>query len=347
MRRFGIALFVVGCHSAAPKADNPDASIAATKDAAVDAANPPTTCARETTLPFAALDAYDIASDGTTLYLSVKATNGAFELQTMPLAGGPTTTLVTSPVGAFRLSALGNTIFYAAELSTGFTFEVHQVTGATDTKLGEVMSNVPVRLSATATDVYVATAVSPDQSILWRLSRAGGTPQALSTVTVPFASVNAVVIGTTKVAWLAAGIHVADLPTPNAGPTASTIGGIGFVGDAGFISSSRPYGSSHSHMFTISHFTPDEATVAETLYTFGDAGGLFTDGTRFYYTISHWHPDGSGMTYDLVSFDADGTNGRLECNAELGARGQQDATNIYGLLQDGATGWHVTVLAKL
>jgi len=304
------------------------------------------TCARETLRPFAALDAFDVVSDGTTLYLSVRTAAG-FELHAMPIAGGAASMRVGGALSRFQLASYDAAAFYAAELTTSTTYEIHEMAGGNDTKLAELTSEEPVSLAATSTDVYVLTANSNfGDSTLWRVPRSGDQPRVVTRATGGGAA-GSLVLGVTKAAWLAAGLWLTDIPGPSNAAAVTGSPDPTFVGDSGFGAGSSPYGSSHTHQFRVTQFTPVQQLILEKIITMGDGDGLFSAGGRLYFTLSSESYEMFGVfTYSLISMAPDGTDQRSECtNATLGTRGRHDATNIYGLVRDGVGTWVVTVLA--
>lgn len=345
--RIGFVLALVGCSSSS--STRPDAQ--RLEDAPVDlwvdyADAAPVTCAAESSLPLVAREAYDVASNGTTLYLSVRTPSDSFELQSMSISGGTPTTLVTS-ISPFQVTALGNAVFYARQ-SSATNYEIHQIIGTEDTKLADITSSVAVSIGASDSDVYVA-AHANNSSTLWRVPRAGGSAVDADTVTSSATACSLVSIGVSVVLWSCDGTRrVASLQQAT---TARTISSLPFVGDEGFVDYCKP-ATSHTLECGIRRVYPDNTVIFWRFFhdTYGVSASLtnlVTDGSRLYLTYHEHDTTTSSKSWSLWSFATNGTQVGSSCLTKpLASNGQQDATNFYGLVTNGTDSWRIEIYTK-
>lgn len=311
-------------------------------DARVDASAATCTCC--TRLPFTAAEALDVATDGTTAYVTFRSSGSAQpQLGTVSGAGGAPT-----PVAAadeIVLAASGDTVFYA--LGTGTSYELHQRTGAADEVLGAVSSTLPVRLAANAGDLYVfASDLDPaGTSTLWRFARSGGggVPVVVATVDATRSSLALgatwAAISTNSGAWL---VSIPGPSTPDRIETSPEV----FVGAEGFVVRQEPGGTSQTSQWSIRRVVPSPATIKlSSLLTYGRYGHLRADANRLYYRSTS-APPGQSRLDVLLAIAPDGTGDVALCAAWPSDVLHVGDTSLLGLEHAGDEQWSVDVLAK-
>jgi len=298
-------------------------------------------------LPFTASQAFDVASDGTTIYVSFRSSaSSQRELGIVSGGGGGVPTMV-AVADQFVLAAFEDAVFYAA--LSGSTYELHQRVGSSDRVLGSVTSLVPIQIAANATDLYVFGSDASATSTLWRFSRsasAGTMPAIVATATgnpVYFA------LGSTVAAWATStGSALVSLPGPST-PTAlsESAGGLVFSGDLGFVIRGMLL-TSHASQWRIDEIVPASATIyMSSVLINGGLDELQADANHVYWRlISGSEATPSATDRSLVVSAPDGAGRSTLCNAWPSALLRQDATHLYGLEQSSPEQWVVDVLAK-
>lgn len=258
-----------------------------------------------------------VASDGTTLYVSVETPTGGVELQALPVAGGDMTTIAISSE-PFALTAFGDAVFYSQR--AGALYELHQRSGATDVVLGTI-DRGPVELAANATDVF---ALVPGTT-LRRFPRAGGEAEVVTTIA---GTGRHLALGTTVAAFtVGTEIMVAPISAPSTATSAGAgRGPLALVGDRGFHASVQRM-TSNTVELTVRQFTPvDDELISHILH--GEMIGLYADGTSLYWSYRFPLSPDDNATYAVHDLDL-GTGVRT-C-AYAGEPRAHDATHLYGV----------------
>jgi hypothetical protein len=337
-------LFLLGCSGS-------DGSHAA--DAAPDArpdATVRTDCTCCTQLPFVARAAYDVASDGTTIYVSFLAPGASQQQLGIVSAGGGAPTMV-AVADSFVLAAFQDAVFYAAR--SGTSYELHQRVGTTDSVLGSLISVGAIQIAGNATDLYVFGSDTPDTSTLWRYSRSAGPGTMPSIVTTVAGGPIDFALGSTVAALQTSsgdfsGSFLVSVPgpsTPTTLPGASN--GLVFSGDEGFVLRGSLL-TTHASSWSINAITPTTATVwVSSIIINGGADELQADANHLYLRLTSGSEGTPNVfTRDLLMMDPDGTNQAGLCDSWTSDLLRQDASHLYGLEAISPDHWVVDVLAK-
>ena len=347
LRRCGVVavLCALGCSGRSATPDAADASDAAAADAAPD--GPPRgacTCCME--LPFTASQAFDVASDGTTIYVAfVSSASSPRELGIVSGSGGEPTMVAVAD--QFVLAAFQDAVFYAA--LSGSTYEVHQRVGSNDRVLGSVTSLVPIQIAANATDLYVFGSDAAGTSTLWRFSRSGNAGTMPAIVATASGNPAYFALGSTVAAWATStGSSLVSLPGPST-PTAlsQSVGGLVFSGDLGFVFRSMLL-TSHASRWSVDEILPTSATIyTSSVLINGGLDELQADANHVYWRLSNGSEATPNLTdRNLVGSAPDGTGLSTLCNAWPSNLLRQDATHLYGLENTSPEQWFVDVIAK-
>jgi hypothetical protein len=276
-------------------------------------------------VPFDAAGAYDVVSDGTDLFVSVRASDGTMQVITMPIGGGNATTIAAG-TDTFDLAASGAAVFY--QLRVDNNWELHQRVAGVDTIMGAVPAFGPIELEANATDLYVLGPDKRDKTTLWRLPRAGFSGATPTVVSVA-GSVSGLALGT-SVATLGGALRVS-IPGPSTATPVETNGFscCSFVGDSGY-----GFGAAMMTQNTIWAFVDQLVPTRSMLwraayYKMPLPSGVITDDKHVYLV------EDRGLT--LIP---DNTYVSNSCPGFI----SYDATHLFGLWS-GAQ-WFVTVVAK-
>jgi hypothetical protein len=281
------------------------AACAGDPEAQVDAAAPqPSPPGCGIAYPLLVGEAYQVVSDGTDLFISVRALDGTMQLLTMPISGGTPTTLLTAP-DKFALSASADAVFY--QLRVGSSYELHQRIAGADTVLGTVPANAAIELAAGVTDLYVLGPANDGRTTLWRLPRTGFTdaPPIVASIAEHGEQLK---LGNTIVAFLgASGWWRVRIPGPST-PSQIVVNDGGkccsFVGDMGFGLAAAQMMPGTIWAF-VKQYTPTQATLWQSAFTgVSIPSGLATD-DRYIYVIGNggfvMKTDGTKVTSSCLS----------------------------------------------
>jgi hypothetical protein len=303
------------------------------------------TCFECTTVAFTADQVYDVAGDGTTVYVTFgPASTASQELGIVSAAGGAPTTIATAD--SFVLASFGDAVFYAA--ATGTSYEVHQRVGGlggTDTVLGSVTSLALIGVAGNATDVYAVGSETAGTSTLWRWSRAATTPASPTVVsTAPYGSYGSFLLGSTLAAWGAGGVSMAAIPGPSTATTAARNGSaFAFSNDTGFELEAMKL-TTHFTQYSIVEFVPEVKAINSFGIINGDVYGLLADANHLYWCTLAGTEASLMTTLSLHVISPDGSGGGAYQWASSVLR--QDTTHLYGLENPAPGQWQVDVLAK-
>ena len=187
-------------------------------------------CTCCTSLPFAASNTFDVASDGTFVYVTYLAAGSQPQLGIV--AGNGAAPALIASADSFVLASSSAGLFYAA--GSGASYELHARAGTADRIVGTVTSIDPVEIAGNATDLYVSGDEAAGSATLWRFSLAGSDATPAVVATEPGRPA-ALALGASTAVWdVGSAGWLVSLPGPGT-PTrlAQEPGNLVFVGDVG------------------------------------------------------------------------------------------------------------------
>lgn len=332
MRWLVLAAVAAGCGDV-PSEHKSDAAA----DSAAPDGSPPMDCGAQ--LPFVASKPFDVVSDGTSLFISVMASDGTMQILTMPKTGG-TPSVIATGTEQFVLAAHDNAVFF--QTVNGTKHDLHAWVSGVDTVIASVPAG-QLYLKANATDLYVLGPDNGGKTTLWRVPRTGAGNGPLPAVVSVTGAGSNLALGSTVAAFTVStgntsALELVDLPGPSVPSTNNMFSSsnYSFVGDQGFYLTAHMMTAQTTWIY-INEFTPSDRTVYTTTTWMGMGwiGPIFTD-EKYIYAAK----DGGYML--LLP---DGTIANAHVCTGGGLQGAQDASSLFGFT-GAAPNWYVNVVPK-